>query len=290
MLDALTSADLDRPGDPLLDRAEAAFTHPRARSDASGDAAVHVASPAARGKRRPAGYRPRVDGATPARNGRRARRAGHARRRSRCDRVRMGQRVSGRTRVDVPAFRDRAPQRDERATFSSSSSGRLSRCAVVARGGLAVAPERRVEHPLFWERADGDWFWRGMFDLIPLPPAWPVYVSHAEARAYARWRGAVCRPRRSSSEPHIGIARANGGASVGRCRHRHRTHGVFDFTSWDPEPAGSHPAGRSAWGVEDLVGNGWEWTSTSSRRFRGFGRWPRIRSTPPISSTASTWS
>ena len=31
-------------------------------------------------------------------------------------------------------------------------------------------------------------------------------------------------------------------------------HGVFDFTSWDPEPAGSHPAGQSAWGVRDLVG------------------------------------
>ena len=45
-------------------------------------------------------------------------------------------------------------------------------------------------------------------------------------------------------------------------------HGVFDFSSWDPEPAGSHPAGRSAWGADDLVGNGWEWTTTV------FGSWP----------------
>ena len=28
-----------------------------------------------------------------------------------------------------------------------------------------------------------------MFDHLPLPLQWPVYVSHAEASAYARWAG-----------------------------------------------------------------------------------------------------
>jgi formylglycine-generating enzyme required for sulfatase activity len=46
--------------------------------------------------------------------------------------------------------------------------------------------------------------------------------------------------------------------------------GVFDFTSWDPRPVGTHPAGRSAWGVDDLVGNGWEWTETVFGPFPGF--------------------
>jgi formylglycine-generating enzyme required for sulfatase activity len=41
-------------------------------------------------------------------------------------------------------------------------------------------------------------------------------------------------------------------------------------STWDPHPAGSHQAGRSAWGIDDLVGNGWEWTSTVFAPFAGF--------------------
>jgi formylglycine-generating enzyme required for sulfatase activity len=48
------------------------------------------------------------------------------------------------------------------------------------------------------------------------------------------------------------------------------TRGNFGFTNWDPVPAGSYPAGASAWGVHDLVGNGWEWTSTVFDGFAGF--------------------
>jgi formylglycine-generating enzyme required for sulfatase activity len=115
----------------------------------------------------------------------------------------------------------------------------------------------------------GDWYWRGMFDLIPLPSSWPVYVSQAEAAAYARWRGA-----RLMTEAEF--QRAAYGSPDGERPHPWGSaepspiHGVFDFSSWDPEPAGTHPNGASAWGVEDLVGNGWEWTSTTFAPFSGF--------------------
>ena len=39
-------------------------------------------------------------------------------------------------------------------------------------------------------------------------------------------------------------------------------------------PVGSRPAGASAWGVQDLVGNGWEWTSTVFEPFPGFEPMP----------------
>ena len=85
------------PVHPLLDRAEAVFTHPRARGDAPGDAALHVASAAVRAeaRARPATRR-RVDGVAPRAEwievpaGPR-----DARRRSRHDAVRLGQRVPG---------------------------------------------------------------------------------------------------------------------------------------------------------------------------------------------------
>jgi len=100
--------------------------------------------------------------------------------------------------------------------------------------------------------------------------SWPVYVSHEGASAYAEWRGWLL-------PTEAQFQRAAYGASDGRERSYpwgeaspSREHGVFDFASWDPEPAGSHPAGRSAWGVDDLVGNGWEWTNTVFAPFPGF--------------------
>jgi ergothioneine biosynthesis protein EgtB len=126
-----------------------------------------------------------------------------------------------------------------------------------------------VEHPPFWER-DGEWYWRGMFERVLLPGAWPVYVTWAEARAYAAWRGLRLPTeaefhRAAYGTPEGGERRFPwGGALEGD------PPGNFDFRRWDPEPAGSRPEGASAFGVHDLVGNGWEWTSTIFAPFNGF--------------------
>jgi formylglycine-generating enzyme required for sulfatase activity len=55
------------------------------------------------------------------------------------------------------------------------------------------------------------------------------------------------------------------------------TRGNFDFANWDPVPVGTYPNGASAWGVHDLVGNGWEWTSTPFAGFEGFEPMPTYR-------------
>jgi formylglycine-generating enzyme required for sulfatase activity len=129
------------------------------------------------------------------------------------------------------------------------------------------------EHPLFWERHGDEWFWRGMFELIPLPASWPVYVTHAEASAFARWRGSRLPTEAEFQRAALGSPKGEQPYAWGAdppATH----HGVFDFSSWDPEPVGTHPAGRSAWGIEDLVGNGWEWTSTAFAPFPGFRPMP----------------
>jgi formylglycine-generating enzyme required for sulfatase activity len=48
------------------------------------------------------------------------------------------------------------------------------------------------------------------------------------------------------------------------------TRGNFGFRRFDPTPVGAHPAGASAFGLEDSTGNGWEWTSTPFASFPGF--------------------
>ena len=49
--------------------------------------------------------------------------------------------------------------------------------------------KQAVSHPVFWRKSNEGWLYRTMFEEIPLPLDWPVYVSHAEASAYARWAG-----------------------------------------------------------------------------------------------------
>jgi formylglycine-generating enzyme required for sulfatase activity len=48
------------------------------------------------------------------------------------------------------------------------------------------------------------------------------------------------------------------------------SRGHFGLTAWNPVAVGRFPAGQSAWGIHDLMGNGWEWTSTTFAPFDGF--------------------
>jgi gamma-glutamyl hercynylcysteine S-oxide synthase len=131
-----------------------------------------------------------------------------------------------------------------------------------------------VEPPHFWKLVDGAWHRRGIFELTPLPLNAPVYVTHEDATAYASWKGARLP---TEAEYH----RAAFGTPSGEERQHpwgdeppDPTRGNFGFRSWDPVDVGSYPAGASAWGVHDLAGNGWEWTSTPFAGFPGFEPMP----------------
>lgn len=132
-----------------------------------------------------------------------------------------------------------------------------------------------VGQPRFWEPVagrSGEWNLRNMFDLRPLPVDWPVYVSHAEASAYARWKGCALPSeaqlhRAAYGTPGGGERRYPWGEDPPGTRH-----GNFAFQRWNPAPVGSYPEGDSAFGVADLIGNGWEWTSTVFGPLPGFSR------------------
>jgi len=135
----------------------------------------------------------------------------------------------------------------------------------------------KISRPVFWHKRDGAWLYRAMFDEVPLPLDWPVYVSHAEASAFARWVGKAL-PTEEQWQ------RAAYGSRDGARRFYpwgdetpDSDHGNFDFTNWDPVPVNAHPRGQSAFGVEGMLGNGWEWTSSAFGRFPGFEPFPFYR-------------
>lgn len=124
--------------------------------------------------------------------------------------------------------------------------------------------------PHFWTAREGTWFYHGMFGEVPLPLDQPVYVTHAEATAYGQWQGARLP---SEAEWHRMAYGTREGSERsypwGEAAPRNAA-GNFDLRGWDPASTRAFPEAASAWGVEDLVGNGWEWTATPFAPFPGF--------------------
>ena len=291
VLDALLHADVDRPGHPLLDRAEAVFTILEHEAMHQETLLYMWHRLPFEQKRKPAGYRPRVDGRAPrARVDRDSRRLRHARRRARRRSRSAGTTSIRRCSADVPAFAiERHDVTNARYLEFVDAGGYRDRAVVAARGlGLGAARRRRASAVLGAPTAS-EWYWRGMFDLVPLPLAWPVYVSQAEASAYARWRGARLPTEAEFQRAAYGSPDGERRAPVGRRAEPDATRGVFDFASWDPEPAGSHPNGCERLGRR---GSRRQRLGVDEHAVRAVSRlparWRRIRNTRPTSSTAST--
>ena len=183
--------------------------------------------------------------------------------------------------VDVPGFTiDARPVTNgEFAAFVEAGGYADSMRALWREDDWAWRQAASVEHPVLWRPgADGTWRQRCAFVEQRLDPDLPVQVSLAEARAYAAWigrrlpteaefhRAAFGTPSGTERSHPWGVGAAVGGV-----------HGAFDFVRVDPMPVGSYPAGDSAFGVADLVGNGWTWTDTPFAPLPGFAIDPRYK-------------
>ena len=181
-------------------------------------------------------------------------------------------------RVNVPAFAIDQFQVTNRQYLEFIAAGGYETQAFWGDGEDWNWKARQgITHPAFWKHEADRWIYRTMFEDIALPPDWPVYVSQPEAKAYARWAG--------KSLPTEGEWQR---AAYGTPAGDDRTYpwgeeapapqfGNFDFASWNPAPVNVFPAGRSTFGVEGLLGNGWEWTSTEFAPFPGFEPFPFYR-------------
>jgi formylglycine-generating enzyme required for sulfatase activity len=140
-----------------------------------------------------------------------------------------------------------------------------------ARGDDAAA------WPQAWRRDRDGISVKTVFGAVPLERAagWPVQVSCDQAAVYCRWRGG-----RLPSEPELWrAAYATAGGALRRYPWGDAAPSArlanLDFARWFPAPVGATPDGDSAFGVGELVGNGWEWTSTPFAPLPGFRPWAR---------------
>jgi gamma-glutamyl hercynylcysteine S-oxide synthase len=134
-----------------------------------------------------------------------------------------------------------------------------------------------ISHPVFWKPEGNRWLYRTMFNEIPLPLDWPVYVSQAEAKAYARWAGKSLPTEAEWQRAAYGAREGDARAYPWGEQTPDALLGNFDFSRWNPTAVNAFPQAQSAFGVRGMLGNGWEWTSTEFAPFPGFEPFPFYR-------------
>ena len=176
--------------------------------------------------------------------------------------------------MDVPAFEIDQYKVTNRLYVDFISAGGYETRAFWSDDDWNWKTEHAISHPVFWIKSGDEWFYRGMFEEVPLPLDCPVYVSRAEAMAYARWAGKALPSEEQWQRAAYGSADAAERYYPWGDAEPNLSFGNFDFSHWNPTPVNAFPAGASAFGVHDLIGNGWEWASSVFAPFPGFEAFP----------------
>lgn len=137
----------------------------------------------------------------------------------------------------------------------------MDRTEVTNEEYAAYVRDMQVEPPAHWVRGKP----------LPLQEKWPVVnVSPRDAEAFAAWRS-----KRDGVTYRL--------PTEEEWEFAARSGGDFKLYPWgdswedrravvkeaDAKPVGSFPEGANRWGVVDLIGNVWEWTSSKASLYPG---------------------
>jgi iron(II)-dependent oxidoreductase len=145
-----------------------------------------------------------------------------------------------------------------------------------SEAGWAYRNTASLVAPRFWER-DGEHWVRRRFGVVePIPADEPVvHVSYHEAQAYARWAGKRL-PTEAEWEKAARFDPATGESRRFPWGNDEPTPEQANLGQRHLSPAaiGAYPAGASALGVHQLIGDVWEWTGTTFHGYPGFVAFP----------------
>ena len=159
--------------------------------------------------------------------------------------------------------------------------GGYDRRELWSEAGWRWRESGEVEGPLYWEKRGGEWHHRRFDGWEPLPVnAAVIHVNYHEAQAYCEWAG-----RRLPTEAEWELAAAaEPDASGGITGHKR----LYPWGDEPPTPeranldarlmgtvdTAAFPAGESAFGVRQMLGNVWEWCSDVFGPYPGYERDP----------------
>lgn len=155
-------------------------------------------------------------------------------------------------------------------------AGGYDRPELWSERGWAHRQEAGLVAPQFWER-DGDGWTRTAFGVrAPLRPNQPVvHVCWFEAEAYARWAGKRLPTeaeweKAARFDPETGASRRYPWGEDQPGAHRAN----LGQQHLEPAEVGAYPAGASATGAHQLIGDVWEWCSSGFEAYPGFRAFP----------------